>query len=67
MKGLAQLYLSKENVIEAIQDWLDKRWTVDSPVITNVNVVITGIENNFGQAILYLESNVSFIGAEERP
>jgi hypothetical protein len=38
MIGGGILEVSQELMIEALQEWLDKRWTVDSPCVTAVTV-----------------------------
>lgn len=61
MIGDAKLILSRENIVEAVQQWLDKQWTVDSPVVTDVCQMISGNNNKFQ---LELTSNKSFVGVD---
>lgn len=66
MKGRATLNLSHENVIEAVQAWLDKQWTVDSPVVTEIRVHQAGYQPMVPETYsLLLESNKTFVTGEE--
>lgn len=68
MKGTGQLILTKENLIEAVQQWVDQRWTVDSPVVTNVKIDMRSVGDGGGIkdfAIIDIQSNKSFVGARE--
>ncbi len=38
MIGDAILEVSAEQMVQAFQEWLDRNWTVDSPVVTGIVV-----------------------------
>lgn len=63
MKGIAQLTVSKENIVEAVQMWLDKQWTVDAPVVTDITQTHSGGHSD--QFRIDLQSNKSFVGVKE--
>jgi hypothetical protein len=64
--GKGNLTISKENMVEAMQAWIDKRWTVDPPVITNILIIDgNGIDREFSNLHLRLESNKHFMGVPE--
>ena len=46
MKGSNTFKLNEETMIEAVQEYLDKRITKDTPVVTSVTVK-SGIDHQF--------------------
>lgn len=68
MKGRATLNVSKENLIEALQSWLDAQWTVDSPVVVELRAHFPGTAPGGVAPETYsivLESNRKFLGVPE--
>lgn len=61
MKGKARLVISKEDVLEALQQWLDQRWTVDSPVIADISPLTVGTMQNLTNMELHLVTNKQFL------
>ena len=56
-----KLTISKEDVIQALQKWLDERWTVDSPVITDVEPITYGARQNLESMTLEMTTNREFV------
>lgn len=71
MIGGGILEVSQELMVEALQEWLDKRWTVDSPVVTGVVVQVPSSYGNSGQEFqparfeVRLKSNKQFLDIKE--
>lgn len=64
MIGQGKLVLSHSTVIEALQEWLDKRWTVDSPVVRNVDKNYNGA-GGVAQFEIVIQSNKEYLGVTE--
>lgn len=68
MKGRATLNVTKENLVDAVQAWLDKQWTVDSPVVIEIRAHFPDqqrggvVPDTFS---ILLESNKTFVGVPE--
>lgn len=56
-----KLTISKAEVIQALQKWLDERWTVDSPVITDVEPTTFGSRQNLENMTLEMSTNKEFV------
>lgn len=72
MIGGGILEVSQELMVEALQEWLDKRWTVDPPCVTAVVVEVP--DRAFGSSErkiqpptfrVGLKSNKQVLGVEE--
>lgn len=64
MKGVGEIRLSTDNLVDAVQQWLDQRWTADSPVVKEVKLEWDTASSGY-IAIIKIESNKSFVGAKE--
>ena len=71
MIGGGVLEMSQEAMTEAVQEWLDKRWTVDSPVVERV--MVPSQDRTYGQnegTPIYfrvaLNSNKQLLGVSEK-
>ncbi|HXS14469.1 MAG TPA: hypothetical protein VN734_17350 [Acidobacteriaceae bacterium] len=69
MIGNGSINLRQEVLKQALQEWLDRRWTADSPVVTgvlvnpyNTTMTMTGEPLEF---TVRIQSNKTFLGARE--
>lgn len=68
MKGEGAIILSKQNLVDAMQDWIDKHWKEDSPVVTDVSLEfpsIGGASSPDQKAVIKIISNKQFVTGKE--
>jgi hypothetical protein len=63
MKGKGELIIPRENVVDAIQQWLNQRWPEATPVVKGFYISsMTGADSH---VVVTIESIPSFLGVQE--